>query len=426
VSTDQPQQTPAVDGAPVFLALQGGGVDGIAHLGAARVLHTLGAHYPIDTIVGTSAGSAAGALIASGISDDAAKQAVLRFPYADLEHRSWLQRVPVVGWALGGAANLVVDHGVFDGGRIQTDVGKELANAGIRVFGDYDKRVASGQYPLAARFAAVAYDVDRGIGNDRWTQLFNPLRWADGSNEQLLQSAFDRKAGEVIFPQAYSTIYGITNPDDMLVSEAVSASSRIPFVFTPAHIGGDTVVDGGVVALLPHDEAAAIAQASGRSAYRVVNVALGASSAPPVQHPGLFAKQEEWIKRIRHFATQERDRMLADPAIAADTITVDIADISATRFTLTSQQQELLYDSGMVAALDFATRDAKISLSAQDLRALATLAATTKSDVALLNQQAGQGLGGLSPAATARINAQADAVVARISQLQAPGAPTLV
>src|SRR5438552_2387879 len=112
---------------PVFLALSGGGVDGIAHLGVARVLHALHDQYPIDTIVGTSAGSDAGAVIASGMSDDDAKTAMFNFDYKALTHGNWLQRLPVVGVIVGSAVNLVRQFGIFDGTPIATQMDKILS-----------------------------------------------------------------------------------------------------------------------------------------------------------------------------------------------------------------------------------------------------------------------------------------------------------
>ena len=50
----------------VGLALSGGGARGFAHLGVLKVLEEH--HIPIDFIAGTSAGSIAGAALASGLS----------------------------------------------------------------------------------------------------------------------------------------------------------------------------------------------------------------------------------------------------------------------------------------------------------------------------------------------------------------------
>lgn len=49
----------------VGLVLSGGGAKGMAHVGVLRVLEEM--HIPVDLVVGTSAGSAVGALYASGM-----------------------------------------------------------------------------------------------------------------------------------------------------------------------------------------------------------------------------------------------------------------------------------------------------------------------------------------------------------------------
>ncbi len=57
----------------VGLVLSGGGAKGMAHVGVLRVLEEM--RIPVDLIVGTSAGSAVGALYASGM------------PIRDIENR---------------------------------------------------------------------------------------------------------------------------------------------------------------------------------------------------------------------------------------------------------------------------------------------------------------------------------------------------
>ena len=61
-----PVAVPADERPTVGLVLSGGGAKGMAHVGVLRVLEEM--HIPVDIVVGTSAGSAVGALYASGMS----------------------------------------------------------------------------------------------------------------------------------------------------------------------------------------------------------------------------------------------------------------------------------------------------------------------------------------------------------------------
>ncbi len=86
--------------AEISLALGGGGVKGIAHLGVLQKLNEEG--YKIRAIAGTSAGGVAGALAAAGIPQDKIEKALLK-----INNRHFFSRLPDDGPSLLGLRGLV-------------------------------------------------------------------------------------------------------------------------------------------------------------------------------------------------------------------------------------------------------------------------------------------------------------------------------
>src|SRR5690606_34648832 len=62
---------------------------------------------------------------------------------------------------------------------------------------------------------------------------------------------------------------------DLTLPEAVYASCALPVYFPPARIGGDVLVDGGILNALP------ISEAEAWGAERIIAVDVGADLAPP-------------------------------------------------------------------------------------------------------------------------------------------------
>lgn len=190
----------------VGLVLSGGGAKGMAHVGVLRVLEEM--NIPVDVVVGTSAGSAVGALYASGM------------PVARIEERfiemDWLSsfrddpgrvykpirrkeddwRFPVMPGLGVRADGLHVGGGIVAGQNLGFILNELTRNAAL--VEDFDR--------LAIPFRAVATDLATG--------------------EQV--------------------VIGRGN-----LAEAVRASMSIPGVYAPVELHGRLLVDGGVANNLP-------------------------------------------------------------------------------------------------------------------------------------------------------------------------------
>lgn len=186
------------------LVLAGGGVKGIAHVGAIRALQAFG-YTEHPRVAGTSVGAIVGALVAIGTPVDEIERLILEFPFAELADESLLTRLPG-----GRLVSLRFEQGVYEGDVL----GEWLASVlGPLTFGDL--RAQRGLSPEdPPPLVILATDVTRG---------------------RLVQ-----------FPDDYVD-YGLV-PDEQLVTDAIRASTAIPLYFEPFELGESKLVDGGVLA----------------------------------------------------------------------------------------------------------------------------------------------------------------------------------
>lgn len=166
------EPVPAAPPPRIGLALGGGAARGFAHIGVIKVLESHGLKPEI--VVGTSAGSVAGALYTAGYSG------------FDLQQMAFdLDRATVADWTL------------FGKGLIKGDALRAFINGAVK-----GKTIQQ----LKPRFACVAVKLKTGDA--------------------------------VLFERGETGL-------------AVQASSAVPGVFTPARIGEDDYVDGGLVSVVP-------------------------------------------------------------------------------------------------------------------------------------------------------------------------------
>ncbi|MDX1551313.1 MAG: patatin-like phospholipase family protein [Marinobacter sp.] len=190
----------------VGLVLSGGGAKGMAHVGVLRVLEEL--KIPVDIVVGTSAGSAVGALYASGMDVHEIEERFIDMDwvssfrddpgraYKPVRRKRQDWRFPVapgLGVRLDG---LHLGGGIIAGQNLGFILNELTRSASL--VEDFDK--------LAIPFRAVATDLETG--------------------DQV--------------------IIGKGN-----LSEAIRASMSIPGVYAPVSLDGRLLVDGGVANNLP-------------------------------------------------------------------------------------------------------------------------------------------------------------------------------
>jgi len=186
------------------LALGGGGLRGLAHIGILQVLEDN--NIPLNIIAGTSVGSIIAALYASGISAYQMEQEVIKLKPHDY-----------------------LDYNI---------------SGFIKHF-------------LACFFPAIKYNVDGIINSERLKIIVFLLirgKQLRDSKIPLAIIACDIDSGrEIIFASQKIPLQGneVLLIEDARLSQAVRASTAIPAVFVPYRLQGMQLVDGGVRSMVP-------------------------------------------------------------------------------------------------------------------------------------------------------------------------------
>lgn len=307
------------------LVLEGGGVKGIAHVGAIAALDAHGiAHYP--RIAGTSAGSIVGALAAAGVAAPEMAQIMYSLDYRKVRDRAGIDRVPVVGKGL----SLLLEDGIYEGDYIREFVGNVLIEAGVETFADLRIDDADGLPPERAyRLVVMATDITNGC--------------------------------LVRLPWDYERLYGL-DPDRQLVVDAVRASMAIPFYFEPvrlAHADGSkaVLVDGGVLSNFAID---VFDRTDGRpprwptfGCKLLPKLPEGRAQLFPLL--GLVPRGPlHLLELLVSTVLVGRDQtQLLQPWVQARTIQIDTSAAGVIDFGLPRETMDELYDAGRAAAGSF-------------------------------------------------------------------------
>lgn len=185
------------------LALGGGGLKGLAHIGVLQVLEENG--IIVSAISGTSAGSVVAALYASGLSPWRMQELAMEVEVKDYVDYDVLALTKFF-WAL----LLPGVKGSLDG-LIKGDKLEKLLYKWTR-----GKTLAESRIPISI----IACDIDSGQ-----EAIFSNQNLGAISNRLIIKEA--------------------------LLSEAVRASISIPATFVPMHFRGMQMVDGGIKAMVP-------------------------------------------------------------------------------------------------------------------------------------------------------------------------------
>jgi NTE family protein len=186
----------------IGLALSGGAVRGMAHIGVLKALEE--AQIPVSIVSGTSAGSLVGGCYAAGRSVAELEAAALKLNDKLLDFNSSGAAKAVVGSIFGKRAAF---SGLFKGNEV---------------------------WKLAARLTDGRVMVDA---------LF-----------KVALCAVDLHTGETLFytnTDIPSVRDDYTVERDALMADAITASCSIPAVFVPRRVGGRSLVDGGVTEYAP-------------------------------------------------------------------------------------------------------------------------------------------------------------------------------
>jgi NTE family protein len=305
------------------LVLEGGGVKGIALVGAYSVLHEAG--YRIHRVAGTSAGAIVGALIAAGMPADALVQVMREVDYGRFEDKGFLEHLGLVGTGL----SLLFEKGIYEGEYLRHWLDGLLTDLGRRSFADLRVDDPGSSLPpeRAYRLVVITSDISRG---------------------RLVRLPWDYH------------LYG-RNPGDELVADAVRASMSLPFFYEPVRFQGrdeygqptlSYMVDGGMLSNFPVE----VFDRTDGKRPRWPTFGLKLSARPDAPRAEKFDIHDTFglaramVGTMMNFHDQMH---IDDPSVVARTIFIDTLGVRATDFDLDEATQRALFENGRQAATKF-------------------------------------------------------------------------
>lgn len=280
---------------------EGGGVKGIAFIGALQVMEDHG--YTWEKVAGTSAGSIVAALLSAGYASRELKPIFEEMNYVCFMQRKGLARLPVVGPVF----ELLVHEGIFRADRLELFIESLLQKKGIRTFGDLP-------------------------------------------NEKLRIVASDVTAGKMlVFPDDLPR-YDIV-PETFPVARAVRMSSSIPYFFQPAILQSENkphyIVDGALLSNYP----VWLFDVPGAPKWPTIGFRL---------HDNKVTTEETSINGLFSFTRgllvtmlDAHDRLHVEKANAVRTIFINTLGIRATQFQMSPELRQQLFRSGEESAQRF-------------------------------------------------------------------------
>lgn len=303
------------------VVLEGGGMRGIAHVGALCAAEARG--YRWQHCAGTSAGALVAALLAAGYT---ATELYATLSKADF---SCFVRDPgAVGCWPVQLARLVRYGGLHTGNALEAFMRELLAAKHVRTFADL---VVPGQEnaPKSSRFRYRLVVIASDITNGKMLRL----------------------------PQDLIS-YGL-DPDALEIALAVRMSASIPFIFRPIlqrdHAGClYRIVDGGLLSNFPID----LFDVADQPAYPTLGLRLVDDPVTPGDNNISKRATENLLcfgQDLLRTMLTAHDRLYLDDHASVRTITILACGVSGTQFNLGQKQIELLYQSGYTAAEQFFT-----------------------------------------------------------------------
>lgn len=287
------------------LVFEGGGVKGIAYAGALSVLEQNGILPQIKAVAGTSAGAITATLVALGYSAEAVNQLVGALNFSSFEDSEWIVKI-------------VKDYGIHPGHTFLEWMNDRVANSPLN---------AKASTPLTA------------------TSTFADLKAAGGLDLHVYASD--------LYTHSLCEFSTALTPG-VVIAEAVRASMSIPLFFnawrfTNNNPNDHIYVDGGMVYNYPID-----AFDQGSINMQTLGFRLEDTSGAPVLRPFGFG---EWIHYVKNtfetlMASQGIDTH-RDPANMERSVVINDLQISATDFDITKEQQQALYQQGVLATTAF-------------------------------------------------------------------------
>ncbi len=286
---------------------EGGGVKGIGLVGAVCRLEEEG--YTWRRLAGTSAGAIIAALLAAGYKGTELREIVLNLDYRSFQDKDSLQKVPLLGKALG----LLVEKGMYSGDSFEEWMRGVLNKKGKVRFKDIS---INGQSPLKV----IASDITR-------------------KNMLILP---DELKG-----------YGI-DPMEFDIARAIRMSMSIPFYFKPIKLYWkgkvSYIVDGGILSDFP----VWLFDNDKLPDYPVFGLRLVA----PVQGRTIVGKNDFFsylIDVVRTILDEDDSKYISNKTLVR-TIPIPCGDVSSTEFNISREKSQQMFERGYNAADDFLSR----------------------------------------------------------------------
>lgn len=276
----------------------GGGVKGIAFVGAVAVCEQLG--YRWRRIAGTSSGAIIAALLAAGYSALEVKDLLNELNYKKIVAKGPLDYIP-----LGRPLRVLFKKGMYSGGYLEQWIDQRLAHKNISTFADIEKD----------RLQIIASNLSTG---------------------KILQ-----------LPQDAEEI-GLTEKQ-IKISQAVRMSISIPFFFDPIVMKSEKVqyiVDGGVISNFP------VWLFDDDTPETIPTFGFNLRSKNP-EHYYKVTNPFYMLHAIISIMLESQDMKYIEHQDAVRTIFIPTEGVKSTDFALTETQKRILYDAGTKAAKKF-------------------------------------------------------------------------
>ena len=313
-------------GGPVDLVFEGGGVKGIALVGAFSVLEEEG--YEPQNMAGASAGAIVAALIAAGYGSSELKKIIAELDYNRFKDEALEDRFP-----LGAALSILKDLGIYEGEDFVEWMSGLLEAKKVRTFGDLVRREDI-ELRYRYKLQVIASDV---------------------TDRRLL-----------VLPRDAPKL-GIQDPDDIEVALAVRMSMSIPIFFEPVRFANretgteHLIVDGGMLSNFPvwlfDAEAPQWPTFGLKLVQKDPKASLAAELPQPVAPRGGVSQVVGYLRSLVDTMMAAHDRLyIEEHDFEERTIAIDSLGVGTTEFDLSGQRALVLYQSGRDAARKFLLR----------------------------------------------------------------------
>ena len=306
----------------VDLVFEGGGLKGIALVGAYSVLEERG--YRPQNIAGTSAGAIVAALLAAGYTAAELRQTITECDlnsFKDRARKNWLPLFPRI-------VSILKDRGIYEGEAFLEWMSGLLEKKGVRTFGDLVRRPEA-QLRYRYKLQVMVSDL----------------------TEQRL----------LVLPKDAHRL-GIEDPDQLSVALAVRMSMSIPVFFEPVSFTNPktgvehVIVDGGMLSNFPlwlFDAEEPLWPTIG---VKFIEEDPRAPLAPLGSRGGVF-KFVDYARSLVETMMEAHDRFYLEESDFDRTIAIDALGVGTTEFELPRKRALALYNSGRAAAEEFLTHE---------------------------------------------------------------------